>query len=159
MDKVPMTPQGHAALKEELTQLKSVERPKISKEIGVAREHGDLKENAEYHAAKEKQGMVEARIADIEDKIARAEVIDTSRLGGSRVAFGAWVTLSDLNGENEVTYRIVGADESDLDKGTISITSPMARALINHEVGDEVKVKAPGGTRAYEVVDIRWSVE
>jgi len=154
-----MTPEGHAALKEELTHLKSVERLKISKEIGVAREHGDLKENAEYHAAKEKQGLVEARIADIEDKIARAEVIDTSRLGGSRVAFGAWVTLSDLNGENEVTYRIVGADESDLDKGTISITSPMARALINHEVGDEVKVKAPGGTRSYEVVDIRWRVE
>lgn len=154
-----MTPEGHAALKEELAHLKSVERLKISKEIGVAREHGDLKENAEYHAAKEKQGLVEARIADIEDKIARAEVIDTSRLGGSRVAFGAWVTLSDLNGENEVTYRIVGADESDLDKGTISITSPMARALINHEVGDEVKVKAPGGTRSYEVVDIRWRVE
>jgi transcription elongation factor GreA len=159
MEKVPMTPEGHAALKEELAHLKSVERLKISKEIGVAREHGDLKENAEYHAAKEKQGLVEARIADIEDKIARAEVIDTSRLGGSRVAFGAWVTLSDLNGDNEVTYRIVGADESDLDKGTISITSPMARALINHEVGDEVKVKAPGGTRSYEVVDIRWRLE
>ena len=159
MDKVPMTPQGHAALKEELAHLKSVERLKISREIGVAREHGDLKENAEYHAAKEKQGMIEARIADLEDKIARAEVIDTSRLGGSRVAFGAWVTLSDLDGENEVTYRIVGSEESDLDKGTISITSPMARALINHEVGDEVKVKAPGGIRSYEVVDIRWSVE
>lgn len=154
-----MTPQGHAALKEELAHLKSVERLKISREIGVAREHGDLKENAEYHAAKEKQGLIEARIADLEDKIARAEVIDTSRLGGSRVAFGAWVTLSDLDGENEVTYRIVGSEESDLDKGTISITSPMARALINHEVGDEVKVKAPGGIRSYEVVDIRWSVE
>ena len=159
MEKVPMTPQGHAALKEELAHLKSVERLKISREIGVAREHGDLKENAEYHAAKEKQGLIEARIADLEDKIARAEVIDTSRLGGSRVAFGAWVTLSDLDGENEVTYRIVGSEESDLDKGTISITSPMARALINHEVGDEVKVKAPGGIRSYEVVDIRWSVE
>lgn len=154
-----MTPEGHAALKAELTQLKTVERPKISREIGEAREHGDLKENAEYHAAKDKQGMVEARILDIEDKIARAEVIDTSRLGGSRVAFGAWVTLSDLDGENEVTYRIVGADEADIDKGTISITAPMARALINHEVGDEVKVKAPGGLRQYEVVDIRWSDE
>ncbi len=154
-----MTREGHAALKEELNHLKTVERIRISKEIGVAREHGDLKENAEYHAAKEKQGLIEARIADLEDKIARAEVIDTSKLGGSRVAFGAWVTLVDLDGENEVTYRIVGAEEADLDKGTISITSPMARALINHEVGDEVKVKAPGGLREYEVVDIRWSAE
>lgn len=159
MEKVPMTREGHAALKEELNHLKTVERIRISKEIGVAREHGDLKENAEYHAAKEKQGLIEARIADLEDKIARAEVIDTSKLGGSRVAFGAWVTLVDLDGENEVTYRIVGAEEADLDKGTISITSPMARALINHEVGDEVKVKAPGGLREYEVVDIRWSAE
>jgi transcription elongation factor GreA len=157
MDKVPMTPQGHAALKEELTYLKSVERPKISKEIGVAREHGDLKENAEYHAAKEKQGLVEARIAEIEDRIARAEVIDTTKLGGKRVAFGAWVTLSDVENETEVTYRIVGADESNLEKGTISVTSPMARALINREVGDEVSVKAPGGTRAYEIIDLRWS--
>ncbi len=155
MDKVPMTPEGHAALKQELTHLKTVERPKISKEIGVAREHGDLRENAEYHAAKEKQGLVEARIVELEDKIARAEVIDTSRLGGSRVAFGAWVTLADDAGA-EVTYRIVGADESNLDQGTISVTSPMARALINREVGDEVKVNAPGGVRTFEVVDIRW---
>ncbi|MCZ7678443.1 MAG: transcription elongation factor GreA [Sandaracinaceae bacterium] len=156
MDKVPMTPEGHAALKQELTHLKTVERPKISKEIGVAREHGDLRENAEYHAAKDKQGLVEARIVELEDKIARAEVIDTSRLGGSRVAFGAWVTLADDAG-TEVTYRIVGADESNLDQGTISVTSPMARALINREVGDDVKVNAPGGVRTFEVVDIRWS--
>lgn len=159
MEKVPMTPEGHAALKAELNHLKTVERPRISKEIGEAREHGDLRENAEYHAAKEKQGLIEARIAELEDKIARAEVIDTSKLGGSRIAFGAWVTLLDVDGDSEVTYRIVGADESDLDKGTISITSPLARALINHEVGDEVKVKAPGGLRTYEVVDIRWSEE
>lgn len=158
MDKVPMTPEGHAALKQELTHLKTVERPKISKEIGVAREHGDLRENAEYHAAKDKQGLVEARIAELEDKIARAEVIDTSRLGGSRVAFGAWVTLADDSGA-EVTYRIVGADESNLEQGTISVTSPMARAVINREVGDEVKVNAPGGVRIYEVVDIRWSAQ
>jgi transcription elongation factor GreA len=157
MEKVPMTPQGHAALKEELAHLKSVERPRISKEIGVAREHGDLRENAEYHAAKDKQGLVEARISELEDKIARAEVIDTSRLGGTRVAFGAWVTIEDIENENEVTYRIVGADEANLDQGTISVTSPMARALINREVGDEVKVKAPGGVRAYEIVDVRWT--
>ncbi len=151
-----MTPQGHAALKQELHHLKTVERPKISKEIGVAREHGDLRENAEYHAAKEKQGLIEARIVELEDKIARAEVIDTSKLGGSRVAFGAWVTLAD-DGGAEVTYRIVGADESNLEQGTVSVTSPIARALINREVGDEVKVNAPGGVRTYEVVDIRWS--
>jgi transcription elongation factor GreA len=157
MEKVPMTPEGHAALKEELNHLKSVERLKISKEIGVAREHGDLRENAEYHAAKDKQGLIEARIAELEDRIARAEVIDTSRLGGSRVAFGAWVTIEDVDNGSQVTYRIVGADEANLDKGTISVTSPMARALINHEVGDEVKVKAPGGVRTYEVIDLRWS--
>lgn len=153
-----MTPEGHAALKRELHHLKTVERPKISKEIGAAREHGDLRENAEYHAAKEKQGLIEARIAELEDKLARAEVIDTSNLNGTRVAFGAWVTLADEEGA-EVTYRIVGADESDIEKGTISVTSPMARALINREVGDEVKVNAPGGTRTYEIVDIRWSKE
>ncbi len=152
-----MTPEGHAALKEELNHLKSVERPKISKEIGVAREHGDLRENAEYHAAKDKQGLIEARIVELEDRIARAEVIDTSRLGGTRVAFGAWVTVEDAESDSQVTYRIVGADEANLDKGTISVTSPMARALINREVGDEVKVKAPGGIRTYEIVDLHWS--
>jgi transcription elongation factor GreA len=157
MEKVPMTPDGHAALKEELSHLKLVERPRISKEIGVAREHGDLRENAEYHAAKDKQGLIEARIAELEDRIARAEVIDTSKLSGTRVAFGAWVTVEDADGGGEVTYRIVGADEANLDKGTISVTSPMARALINREVGDEVKVKAPGGVRTYEILELRWS--
>lgn len=157
MDKVPMTPEGHAALKEELNHLKTVERLKISREIGVAREHGDLRENAEYHAAKDKQGLIEARIVELEDRIARAEVIDTSKLGGTRIAFGAWVTLEDLDNGSQVTYRIVGADEANLDKGTISVTSPTARALINREVGDEVKVKAPGGVRTYEVADVRWS--
>ncbi len=151
-----MTPEGHAALKEELNHLKSVERLKISREIGVARDHGDIRENAEYHAAKEKQGLIEARIAELEDKVARAEVIDTSNLSGTRVAFGAWVTVDDIDNATEVTYRIVGADEANLEKGTISVTSPMARALINREVGDEVKVKAPGGVRTYEVVDVRW---
>ncbi|MBZ0119713.1 MAG: transcription elongation factor GreA [Sandaracinaceae bacterium] len=159
MEKVPMTVEGHAALKEELNRLKSVDRHQISKEIGVAREHGDLRENAEYHAAKDKQGLIEARIVEIEDKLARAEVIDTSRLNGARVAFGAWVTLADVDNETEVTYRIVGADEADLDRGTISVTSPMARAMINREVGDEVRVKAPGGVRTYEVVTIRWTLD
>ncbi len=150
-----MTPEGHAALLEELSALKA-ERPAISREIGVAREHGDLRENAEYHAAKDKQGMNEARIAEIEDKLSRAEVIDTSTLSGERVAFGAHVELEDLNSGKVVTYRLVGPDESDLELGKISVTSPVARALIGREVGDEVRVKAPGGLRTYEIADIRW---
>jgi len=150
-----MTPEGHAALTEELAALKA-ERPKISQEIGVAREHGDLKENAEYHAAREKQGICEARIAEIEDKLSRAEVIDPSTLGGDKVKFGAIVELEDIDNGKVVTYRLVGPDESDIDEGKISITSPVARALVGREVGDEVRVKAPGGLRTYEVSDVRW---
>jgi transcription elongation factor GreA len=155
MDRVPMTPEGHAALSEELAALKA-ERPKISQEIGVAREHGDLKENAEYHAAKEKQGLCEARIAEIEDKLSRAEVIDPSTLSGDRVKFGAIVELEDVDNGKTVTYRLVGPDESDIKEGKISITSPVARALVGKEVGDEVQVQAPGGVRNYEVSDVRW---
>lgn len=154
-ESVPMTPAGAERLKEELSRLKE-ERPKISREIGVAREHGDLSENAEYHAAKERQGMVEARIKDIEDKLGRAEVIDPSKLSGSRVRFGATVTLTNLDTDEDVTYRIVGADEANLDDGTISISAPLARALISREVGDEVKVKLPVGTRNYEVVSVEY---
>jgi transcription elongation factor GreA len=156
MDRYPMTPEGHEALTHELKHLTSVERPRISKEIGVAREHGDLRENAEYHAAKEKQGQVEARIAHLEGMLSRAEVIDATLLSGSKVKFGAYVQLEDtINGEFK-NYRIVGAEEADVTHGKISVTSPVARALINHEVGDEVKVNAPGGTRVYEIVEIRW---
>lgn len=151
-----MTPEGHAALLTELNALKA-ERPKISQEIGIAREHGDLRENAEYHAAKEKQGFCEARIAEIEDKLARAEVIDPSTLGGGKVKFGAFVELEDMDNGTVVTYRLVGPDESDLKQGKISITSPVARALIGKEVGDEVQVDTPGGVRTYEVSDVRWS--
>ena len=150
-----MTPKGQQTLKDELARLKA-EMPKISHEIGVARDHGDIKENAEYHAAKEKQGLTAARIADIEDKLARAEVIDPSELGGEKVKFGASVVLEDLDSEKMVTYQIVGPDEADIEKGTISVTSPVAKALIGREVGDEVKVKVPGGLRTYEVVEIRW---
>lgn len=150
-----MTPKGQAALKDELARLKA-EMPKISQEIGVARDHGDIRENAEYHAAKEKQGMVAARIAEIEDRLSRAEVIDPAALGGERVKFGAIVELDDIDEDKTVTYQIVGADEADIDAGTISVTSPVAKALIGREVGDEVKVKVPGGVRTYEVVDIRW---
>jgi len=156
MDRVPMTPEGHAALTAELNALKA-ERPKISQEIGVARDHGDLKENAEYHAAKDKQGMCEARIAEIEDKLSRADVIDTSTLGGDRVKFGAFVELEDMDNGKLVTYRLVGPDESDLKQGKISITSPVARAIVGKEVGDEVQVHTPGGVRNYEVSDVRWN--
>ena len=150
-----MTPDGHAALTAELAALKA-ERPKISQEIGVARDHGDLKENAEYHAAKDKQGLCEARIAEIEDKLSRAEVIDPSTLSGEKVKFGAIVELEDMDNGTTVTYRLVGPDESDIKQGKLSITSPVARALVGREVGDEVRVQAPGGVRNYEVSDVRW---
>lgn len=155
MERVPMTPNGHAALTAELNALKA-ERPKISQEIGIARDHGDLKENAEYHAAKDKQGLCEARIAEIEDKLARADVIDPSTLGGDKVKFGAIVELEDMDNGKVVTYRLVGPDESDLKHGKISVTSPVARALVGKEVGDEVQVVTPGGVRNYEVSDVRW---
>jgi transcription elongation factor GreA len=156
MDRYPMTPEGLEALQAELKQLTSVERHKISKEIGVAREHGDLKENAEYHAAKERQGMIEGRIQHLEGVIARAEVVSPSLMGGTRVRFGAWVTLEDVDSGETKRYRIVGADEANVSQGTISVTSPVAQALINHEVGDEVQVRAPAGIRTYEISDIAW---
>ncbi len=151
-----MTPQGHAALQVELKHLKA-ERPKISEEIGTAALHGDLKENAEYHAAREKQSHVEGRILDIEDLLARAEVIDTTEFSGDIVRFGAWVTLVDVDGDREIKYRIVGPGEASTDKGTISVTSPVAKALIGRTIGDEVKVHAPGGVRTYEITDVGWS--
>jgi len=150
-----MTPGGHEAMKKELAELTSL-RPKIAQDIETARDHGDLKENAEYHAAKERQGMTEARIAELEDKISRAEVIDPTKLGGDRIKFGAIVELEDIDAEKEVTYQIVGPDEASIERGTISVTSPVAKALIGREVGDEVRVKVPGGTRTFEVCDIRW---
>jgi transcription elongation factor GreA len=150
-----MTPKGAQKLKEELAHLKE-ERPKISRDIGVAREHGDLSENAEYHAAKERQGMVEARIKDIEDKLARAEVIDPTKLSGSRVSFGATVVLSNLDTDDEVTYQIVGAEESNVIEGLISISAPLARALIGKQIGDEAKVILPAGERHYEIVDVKF---
>lgn len=157
MDRVPMTLEGHRSLMEELKHLKEVERPRISEEIGRAREHGDLKENAEYHAARDKQSFVEGRILDIEDKLARADVIDTSKLGGTVVRFGAKVILEDIDSGKIVSYRIVGADESNIEKGSISVTSPVAKALIGRELGDEVRVQAPGGVRTYEIQDVQWS--
>jgi transcription elongation factor GreA len=155
---VPMTPNGAQKLRDELVRLKE-ERPKISREIGVAREHGDLKENAEYHAAKERQGLVEARIKDIEDKLSRAEVIDPTKLSGDRVRFGATVLLTNLDTDEESTYQIVGADEADLKHGTISVSAPIARALIGKSTGDEVVVSLPGGTRRFEIGSIEFPLK
>lgn len=151
-----MTPEGHAALVAELKHLK-LERPKISEEIGTAAAHGDLKENAEYHAAREKQSHVEGRILDIEDQLARAEVIDTTHFSGDQVKFGAYVTLLDLETDRELSYRIVGPSEASTDKGTISVTSPVAKAIIGRTVGDEVQVRAPGGVKKYEISEVRWT--
>ncbi len=154
-DTVPMTPAGAQKLREELARLKE-ERPRISREIGVAREHGDLSENAEYHAAKERQGLVEARIKDIEDKLSRAEVIDPSKLSGDRVRFGATVTLTNLDTDEEQKFQIVGADEADINRGTISVSAPLARAIMGKSIGDEVVVNLPGGTRRYEIGEIEF---
>jgi transcription elongation factor GreA len=156
MQKNPITPDGAARLRDELHQLKSVERPAVIQAIGTAREHGDLSENAEYHAARERQSFIEGRIKEIEDKLARAEVIDPSKLAGDRVAFGAIVKVANADTGEEMTYRILGADEADLAKGSISVTSPLARSLIGKQVGDEVKVRMPGGDRTYEVLDITF---
>lgn len=154
MDKNPITPEGYAKLREELHHLRTVERPNVIQAIATAREHGDLKENAEYHAARDKQSFIEGRIKELEQKIALAEVIDPSKLSGSRIAFGATVKLSNTETEEEVVYRILGADEAKLDEGSISVTSPLARSLLGKEVGDEVKMRMPGGERVYEVLDI-----
>jgi transcription elongation factor GreA len=156
MEKNPITPEGAVRLREELINLKSVQRPAVIQAIGVAREHGDLSENAEYHAARDKQSFIEGRIKDVENKLALAEVIDPSKLAGNRVAFGATVKLSNTDTGEEVTYRILGADEADLAKGSISVTSPLARSLLGKEVGDEVKVRMPGGERTYEVLDLAF---
>lgn len=154
-ERVPMTPDGVKKLREQLAKLKE-ERPKISRDIETAREHGDLRENAEYHAAKERQGLVEAQIKDLEDKLGRAEVIDPKKLSGSKVRFGATLTLLNLDSDEECTYQIVGADEADIDRGLISISAPLARALIGKEIGDEVSVTLPGGVRHYEVVHVEY---
>jgi transcription elongation factor GreA len=155
MEKNPITPEGAAKLRDELHNLKSVERPKVIQAIAVARDHGDLSENAEYHAARDKQSFIEGRVKELENKLARAEIIDPTKLEGSKVAFGATVKLANENGD-EVSYRILGADEADLNQGSISITSPVARSLLGKEAGDEVVIKTPGGPRTYEVLDVSF---
>ena len=156
MEKIPMTAGGHAALQVELKQRMSEERPRIIQAIAEARAHGDLSENAEYHAAKELQSLNEGRIAELEDKLARAEIIDVSKLTGDRVKFGATVTVVDEDTDEEKTYMIVGDMEADVKQGRISISSPIARALIGKEVGDSIEVTAPGGARAYEILAVKF---
>ena len=152
--RIPITASGLRRLKEELKQLQSVERLKISKEIEVARGHGDLRENAEYHAAKEKQSHIEGRILSLNDWIARAEVIEVAKLSGDKVVFGATVKLLDTETDKEVTYTLVGELEADIKRRLISVTSPLARGLIGKAVGDLVTVQSPGGAREYEVVEV-----
>ena len=157
MNKTPLTARGAELLREELKQLKTVERPKIVEAIAVARAHGDLRENAEYHAAKEQQGMTEARIRDIEAKLSNAEIIDVTRLSpGGRVVFGATVHVVETSDGAESRYRIVGEDEADIKAGLMSIGSPIARALIGKEEGDVVEVATPSGTRNYEIVEVEY---
>jgi transcription elongation factor GreA len=153
-EKVPMTKEGHESLTRELKRLKEVERPKIVKEIAEARSHGDLSENAEYDAAKEKQGLLEKKIRETEEKIAKAQVIDTSEIEGDRVVFGAAVRLQDEDSGEEITYKIVGADEANVKAGKISVHSPLARALVGREVNELVEVKIPAGLKVYKIIDI-----
>jgi transcription elongation factor GreA len=155
-DKVPMTPQGYRLLQDELKRLESVERHKIVKEIEVARAHGDISENAEYHAAKEKQGLIEARIRYVSDRLARAQVIDSEGQDPERVRFGATVVIADLESGEQSTYRIVGEDEADAKQGTISVTSPVAQALLGREADASVELRVPKGIREVEIVDIRY---
>lgn len=154
MSSFPLTPPQLERLKAELHQLKTVERPKISLEIGAAIELGDLKENFEYHSAKDRQGMIEAKVRVLEDKLSRAQVIDPSKLSGDKVVFGAKVTIEDVDTGDSKTYSIVGEYEASLEKGEISVTSPLARALIGKEVGDEAKVPSKGGKRTVEITDV-----
>ncbi|HLN25725.1 MAG TPA: transcription elongation factor GreA [Patescibacteria group bacterium] len=156
VEKIPMTPGGLKALEDELRQLKSVERPAVIRAIAEAREHGDLSENAEYHAARERQSFIEGRITELEDVISRAQVIDASMLTGDMVRFGATVTLSDEDCDDEAIYMIVGAHEADIRSGRLSVHSPLARALIGKHIGESVEVTTPGGSKSYEIVDVRF---
>jgi len=158
MTKIPMTVDGYNHLHEELKRLKTVERPSVVRAIAEARTHGDLAENAEYHAARERQSFIEGRLAELEDKIARAEVIDVSKLSGSAVKFGATVTLADEETDEEQTFRIVGEDEADIKDGRLSVTSPLARALIGKGQGDSVEVSTPRGNKSYEVVTVAFAL-
>ena len=157
MERIPITKEGYESLKKEVEHLKYVERPLVIKSIEEARAHGDLSENAEYDAAKERQGFVEGRIGELEHKIAKADVIDPKTVSTESVVFGCIVVLENMNTEEEVQYQLVGVDESDVGKGRISVVSPLGRAMIGKKVGDQVVFQAPGGKREFEIIDIRAS--
>ena len=156
MEKFPITNKGFKKLESELKFLKSSERPNVIKAIAEAREHGDLSENAEYHAAKEKQSFIEGRIADLENKISRAEVINTKILSGNKIIFGATVTLGEVGRKKNIIYQIVGTEETDVENGKISVSSPLARALLGKKIDDVVEVSSPGGSKEYEVENIEF---
>lgn len=156
MDKIPMTAEGLAVLEKERRHLKDVERPAVSKAIGIAREHGDLKENAEYHAAKDKQGFIEGRLKELESVISHSEVIDPATLSGTVIMFAATVILADEDTDEEVTYQIVGSHEADISGGKLPVTSPLAKALISKTIGDSVEVHTPNGTKFYEVINVEF---
>ena len=156
MDKLPMTAEGLKSLEDELKRLRGEERPAVIKAIEVAREHGDLSENAEYHAARDRQSFIEGRLAELEDMISRADVIDPKALSGKIVRFGATVKLADEDTDEESTYQIVGSHEADVESGRLSLTSPLARALIGKTVGDSVEVTTPGGSKSYEVLKVTF---
>lgn len=155
VERIPMSNKGHLQLKDELDQLERVERHAVVKAIEVARAHGDLSENAEYHAAKERQGMIEGRIMELKDKLGRAEVIDCANVVSERGVFGTVVTLMDMDTDEEVTYQLLGPEEADVKKGSISVMSPLGRSILGKEVGDEVVTRTPGGVREFEVVEIQ----
>lgn len=154
VQRIPMSKAGNLRLKEELSKLERVDRIEVVKSIEVAREHGDLKENAEYHAAKERQGHIEGRILELKDKLSRAEIIDCSKVAINKAVFGTVVTLLDLDSDEEVTYQLLGPEESDVKKGSISVLSPLGRSILGKEVGDEILVVTPGGKREFEVMGI-----
>ena len=156
MDKLPMTAEGLKSLEDELKRLRGEERPAVIKAIEVAREHGDLSENAEYHAARDRQSFIEGRLAELEDMISRADVIDPKTLSGKIVRFGATVKVADEDTDEESTYQIVGSHEADVESGRLSLTSPLARALIGKTVGDSVEVTTPGGSKSYEVLKVSF---
>ena len=155
-EKIPMTPGGFRALEDELRQLRQVERPEIIKAIAAAREHGDLSENAEYHSAREKQGFIEGRILELEDVVSRADLIDPTSLAGNTIRFGATVKLADEDSDEQSTFQIVGSYEANVEKGLISITSPLARALIGKKAGDSAEVNAPSGPKSYEIINVQF---
>ncbi|MCS6878531.1 MAG: transcription elongation factor GreA [Geminicoccaceae bacterium] len=155
-NRIPMTPEGYARLSAELKRLKTVERPAVIRAIAAAREHGDLSENAEYHAARERQGFIEGRVMELEDKLNRAEVIDLSKLSGSKIMFGAKVRLVDEETEEEVSYQIVGPDEAEISLGLLSINSPLAQALLGKEAGESVEVTTPRGIRYFTILEVKY---